>query len=205
MNQDNKYLQMVQELRFALVAVTVALFVLIGTAFVSSSGKNTATRASAEVVSLQNKIDQLKLENNTLLTKVRMQVTGIDPERIEIDDKLVEDVFKVFEWDSYDSYVGLRNSLIIEYTLDEKSSFLNLLVPVVDEKDFEKGDHTIAIKNLKSHVIGLTPATEAYDYFTTLDLDFTVGGKVKKTQQYAFKYTVSKNKTISNMNLYLIK
>lgn len=166
-----------------------------------------------EKVELQNRIDQLSVENNTQITKVKAQANGIDVNRVENDDKVAKELMEmVFTWKSYDEYNEIRNTLMNKYQLSNDSSFMQTFMPeiyneVLDGKNYNRidvGGYNISFNNMTSYVVSIDEKTKIYEYFTIVDVtsESENGGSIDYS--LALQYKVTDSGQIMNLNGYTI-
>ena len=166
-----------------------------------------------EKVELQNRIDQLSVENNTQITKVKAQANGIDVNRVENDDKVAEELMEmVFTWKSYDEYNEIRNTLMNKYQLSNDSSFMQTFMPeiyneVLDGKNYNRidvGGYNISFNNMTSYVVSIDEKTKVYEYFTIVDVTSKSENGGSIDYSLALQYKVTDSGQIMNLNGYTI-
>ena len=166
-----------------------------------------------EKVELQNRIDQLSVENNTQITKVKAQANGIDVNRVENDDKVAKELMEtVFTWKSYDEYNEIRNTLINKYQLSNDSSFMQTFMPeiyneVLDGKNYNRidvGGYNISFNNMTSYVVSIDEKTKVYEYFTIVDVTSKSENGGSIDYSLALQYKVTDSGQIMNLNGYTI-
>ena len=166
-----------------------------------------------EKVELQNRIDQLSVENNTQITKVKAQANGIDVNRVENDDKVAEELMQtVFTWKSYDEYNEVRNTLMNKYQLSNDSSFMQTFMPeiyneVLDGKNYNRidvGGYNISFNNMTSYVVSIDEKTKVYEYFTIVDVTSKSENGGSIDYSLALQYKVTDSGQIMNLNGYTI-
>ena len=166
-----------------------------------------------EKVELQNRIDQLSVENNTQITKVKAQANGIDVNRVENDDKVAEELMEtVFKWKSYDEYNEIRNTLMNKYQLSNDSSFMQTFMPeiyneVLDGKNYNRidvGGYNISFNNMTSYVVSIDEKTKIYEYFTIVDVTSKSENGGSIDYSLALQYKVTDSGQIMNLNGYTI-
>ena len=167
-----------------------------------------------EKVELQNRIDQLSVENNTQITKVKAQANGIDVNRVENDDKVAEELMEmVFTWKSYDEYNEIRNTLMNKYQLSNDSSFMQTFMPeiyneVLDGKNYNRidvGGYNISFNNMTSYVVSIDEKTKVYEYFTIVDVTSKSENGGSIDYSLALQYKVTDSGQIMNLNCYTIE
>ena len=166
-----------------------------------------------EKVELQNRIDQLSVENNTQITKVKAQANGIDVNRVENDDKVAKELMEtVFTWKSYDEYNEIRNTLMNKYQLSNDSSFMQTFMPeiyneVLDGKNYNRidvGGYNISFNNMTSYVVSIDEKTKVYEYFTIVDVTSKSENGGSIDYSLALQYKVTDSGQIMNLNGYTI-
>jgi hypothetical protein len=166
-----------------------------------------------EKVELQNRIDQLSVENNTQITKVKAQANGIDVNRVENDDKVAEELMEtVFTWKSYDEYNEIRNTLMNKYQLSNDSSFMQTFMPeiyneVLDGKNYNRidvGGYNISFNDMTSYVVSIDEKTKVYEYFTIVDVTSKSENGGSIDYSLALQYKVTDSEQIMNLNGYTI-
>ena len=166
-----------------------------------------------EKVELQNRIDQLSVENNTQITKVKAQANGIDVNRVENDDKVAEELMEtVFTWKSYDEYNEIRNTLMNKYQLSNDSSFMQTFMPeiyneVLDGKNYNRidvGGYNISFNDMTSYVVSIDENTKVYEYFTIVDVTSKSENGGSSDYSLALQYKVTDSEQIMNLNGYTI-
>lgn len=166
-----------------------------------------------EKVELQNRIDQLSVENNTQITKVKAQANGIDVNRVENDDKVAKELMEmVFTWKSYDEYNEIRNTLMNKYQLSNDSSFMQTFMPeiyneVLDGKNYNRidvGGYNISFNNMTSYVVSIDEKTKIYEYFTIVDVTSKSENGGSIDYSLALQYKVTDSGQIMNLNGYTI-
>ena len=166
-----------------------------------------------EKVELQNRIDQLSVENNTQITKVKAQANGIDVNRVENDDKVAKELMEtVFTWKSYDEYNEIRNTLMNKYQLSNDSSFMQTFMPeiyneVLDGKNYNRidvGGYNISFNDMTSYVVSIDEKTKVYEYFTIVDVTSKSENGGSIDYSLALQYKVTDSGQIMNLNGYTI-
>ena len=167
-----------------------------------------------EKVELQNRIDQLSVENNTQITKVKAQANGIDVNRVENDDKVAEELMEtVFTWKSYDEYNEIRNTLMNKYQLSNDSSFMQTFMPeiyneVLDGKNYNRidvGGYNISFNGMTSYVVSIDENTKVYEYFTIVDVTSKSENGGSSDYSLALQYKVTDGEQIMNLTGYTIE
>ena len=167
-----------------------------------------------EKIELQNRIDQLSVENNTEITKVKAQANGIDADRVETDDRVAEELMEtVFTWKSYDEYNEIRNTLMNKYQLSNDSSFMQTFMPeiyneVLDGKNYNRidvGGYNISFNGMTSYVVSIDENTKVYEYFTIVDVTSKSENGGSSDYSLALQYKVTDSEQIMNLTGYTIE
>ena len=167
-----------------------------------------------EKIELQNRIDQLSVENNTEITKVKAQANGIDADRVETDDRVAEELMEtVFTWKSYDEYNEIRNTLMNKYQLSNDSSFMQTFMPeiyneVLDGKNYNRidvGGYNISFNGMTSYVVSIDEDTKVYEYFTIVDVTSKSENGGSSDYSLALQYKVTDGEQIMNLTGYTIE
>ena len=167
-----------------------------------------------EKVELQNRIDQLSVENNTQITKVKAQANGIDVNRVENDDRVAEELMEtVFTWKSYDEYNEIRDTLMNKYQLSNDSSFMQTFMPeiyneVLDGKNYNRidvGGYNISFNGMTSYVVSIDENTKVYEYFTIVDVTSKSENGGSSDYSLALQYKVTDGEQIMNLTGYTIE
>lgn len=190
------------------------LFVTIGAvSTVSLSQSNALLAQEDRKIELKNKIDQLSVENNTTITKVKAQASGVDSERVSKDDaKAKEFMTKVFTWKTYKEYNDIRASLMRDYQLDKNSSFMTTFMPEIynetlDGKDYNRidtGGYNISFNNLESYVVSIDEQTKVYEYFAIVSVTSKSSNDGSKDYKLALQYRMTDNQQIMDLNGYTL-
>lgn len=206
---ENKLKQFVPSLISGLVlALTIG-----AVSTVNLSQSRSLLALQDEKVELQNRIDQLSVENNTQITKVKAQANGIDVNRVENDDKVAKELMEmVFTWKSYDEYNEIRNTLMNKYQLSNDSSFMQTFMPeiyneVLDGKNYNRidvGGYNISFNNMTSYVVSIDEKTKIYEYFTIVDVTSKSENGGSIDYSLALQYKVTDSGQIMNLNGYTI-
>ena len=158
-----------------LTLVVVSFGVMSG---VLSSRTNNLSQLESNKIQLQNKIDQMSVQNKTLVTKVKSQATGLKSDKVEADNKAVNDLMTyVFNWKSYDEYTKIREDLMTKYYLKSDSSFMTVFMPElfneeIDGKKYNRIDvngYNIKYNNIKTYVTS-SDSSDVYSYFSVVSV-----------------------------------
>ena len=63
---------------FSIIGVALAIIGFIALSFISTSRTNSLSQLESNKIQIQNKIDQLSVQNKTKIKKIKSQVTGIN-------------------------------------------------------------------------------------------------------------------------------
>lgn len=167
----------------------------------------------AEKVALQNKIDQLSVENKTTVTEIQSQATGVDSKRVEQDDRVVKSLLtKTFTWKSYKEYIAVRESLMKDYHLSSDSSFLQTFIPEIfneniDGKDYNRIDmngYNITFNSVDSYVTSVDDDTKVYEYFAIVNVTSKSENEGSDDYDLALQYKVASNQQIMDITGYIL-
>lgn len=197
----------------SLVSGMVLMLTIGAVSMVNLSQSRALLAQQDEKIELENKIDQLSVENNTVITKVKAQANGIDSSRVEKDDKAAKELMEtVFNWKSYDEYNTIRDTLMKKYQLSADSSFMKTFMPeiyneVLDGKNYNRidvGGYNISFNNMTSYVVSVDEKTKVYEYFTIVDVTSKSENGGSIDYSLALQYKVTDSEQIMNLNGYTI-
>ena len=197
----------------SLISGLVLVLTLGAVSTVNLSQSRALLAQQDEKIELQNRIDQLSVENNTQITKVKAQANGIDVNRVETDDRVAEELMEtVFTWKSYDEYNEIRNTLMNKYQLSNDSSFMQTFMPeiyneVLDGKNYNRidvGGYNISFNDMTSYVVSIDENTKVYEYFTIVDVTSKSENGGSIDYSLALQYKVTDSEQIMNLNGYTI-
>lgn len=197
----------------SLVSGMVLMLTIGAVSMVNLSQSRALLAQQDEKIELENKIDQLSVVNNTVITKVKAQANGIDSSRVEKDDKAAKELMEtVFNWKSYDEYNTIRDTLMKKYQLSADSSFMKTFMPeiyneVLDGKNYNRidvGGYNISFNNMTSYVVSVDEKTKVYEYFTIVDVTSKSENGGSIDYSLALQYKVTDSEQIMNLNGYTI-
>lgn len=176
-----------------------------------------------ELSTIENNIQTKQQAQQTEVKKNTNQALGISDAKKSADDKVAEKFFgTVFNWDSYEEYNKMRQSLISDYGLAEDSQFMQAVAPKVEEivgyqpkenaktkfdveevstNEIDANNLNVSYGSLKSYLMDID-ANGGYEYFgrITLSTVSTTGGTATRT--YTVAYTVTSDSQITNLTAY---
>lgn len=206
---ENKLKQFIPSIVSGLILITT----IGAVSTINLSQSNALLSQEDRKIELKNKIDQLSVENNTVITKVKAQANGIDSERVSKDDVVAKELMnKVFTWKSYKEYNEIRASLMNEYKLDGNSSFMTTFMPEIyneqlDGKDYNRidsGGYNISFNNLESYVVSVDEQTKVYEYFSIVSVTSKSSNDGSKDYKLALQYKMTDNQQIMDLNGYTL-
>lgn len=179
----------------------------------SSSYQSKLAGQMSTIQDLTTKKEQLQVEKQASERKAKEAASGVNTSRIENDDAIIEKFFKkVFNWDSYDSYMAVRESLQKDYQLENNSSFLTTFFPKAESFTAENGDvyNTIdehglnmAYADMTSHVVGIK--TGVYSYLTEVTVTSNASNGGTGVSQCIVMYDIDTEENISNIQGYTLQ
>lgn len=187
-----------------LTLVVVSFGVMSG---VLSSRTNNLSQLESNKIQLQNKIDQMSVQNKTLVTKVKSQATGLKSDKVEADNKAVNDLMTyVFNWQSYDEYTKIREDLMTKYYLKSDSSFMTVFMPElfneeIDGKKYNRIDvngYNIKYNNIKTYVTS-SDSSDVYSYFSVVSVTTQSKNEGSKDFSLALEYKMTKDSKIYDL------
>ena len=187
-----------------LTLVVVSFGVMSG---VLSSRTNNLSQLESNKIQLQNKIDQMSVQNKTLVTKVKSQATGLKSDKVEADNKAVNDLMTyVFNWKSYDEYTKIREDLMTKYYLKSDSSFMTVFMPElfneeIDGKKYNRIDvngYNIKYNNIKTYVTS-SDSSDVYSYFSVVSVTTQSKNEGSKDFSLALEYKMTKDSKIYDL------
>lgn len=187
-----------------LTLVVISFGVMSG---VLSSRTNNLSQLESNKIQLQNKIDQMSVQNKTLVTKVKSQATGLKSDKVEADNKAVNDLMTyVFNWKSYDEYTKIREDLMTKYYLKSDSSFMTVFMPElfneeIDGKKYNRIDvngYNIKYNNIKTYVTS-SDSSDVYSYFSVVSVTTQSKNEGSKDFSLALEYKMTKDSKIYDL------
>lgn len=197
----------------SLVSGLVLVLTIGAVSTINLSQSNALLAQQNEKIELQNKIDQLSVENNTVITKVKAQANGIDADRVEKDDKVAKELLeKVFTWKSYKEYNDVRNELMKTYQLSADSSFMSVFMPEIfnenlNGKDYNRIDmngYNISFNKMTTYVVSVNEGTKVYEYFVIVDVTSTSENEGKSDYSLALQYRMTDNQQIMDLTGHIL-
>ena len=191
----------------SIVGISFVVIAFGALSFVSTSRSNTLSQLEANKVQIQNKIDQMSVQNKTKIKKIKSQVTGINLDKVESDNKAVDDLMKyVFNWSSYDEYTKIREDLMTKYYLKSDSSFMNVFMPElfneeIDGKKYNRIDvngYNIKYNGIKTYVVS-TDSTGVYSYFSIVSVTTKSSNEGSKDFSLALEYKMTNDSKIYDL------
>ena len=117
------------------ISFVVIMLSILVTSSIQLYQSNHLAEQQRQIVDLKNRIDKISVENNTVVSKVKSQATGVDSERVKKDDEAVNNLMKkVFTWKTYKEYIDVRNDLMKTYSLSEDSEFMKTFMPSIENE-----------------------------------------------------------------------
>ena len=184
--------------------VVVSFGAMLG---VSNSRANSISDLESKKVQLQNKVDQMSVQNKTKVTKVKAQATGLKSDKVEADNKAVNDLMTyIFNWKSYDEYTKIREDLMTKYYLKSDSSFMTVFMPElfneeIDGKKYNRIDvngYNIKYNGIKTYVTNLD-SSDVYSYFSIVSVTTQSKNEGSKDFSLALEYKMTKDSKIYDL------
>lgn len=206
---ENKLKQFVP----SFVSGLVLILTIGAVSVVNLSQSNTLLAQEDRKIELQNKIDQLSVENNTVITKVKAQANGINADRVKKDDDTARELMNtVFTWKSYKEYNDIRSKLMKDYKLSKDSSFMTTFMPEIyneklEGKDYNRidsGGYNISFNNLTSYVVSIDEQTKVYEYFAIVSVTSKSANDGSQDYNLALQYRMTENQQILDLNGYTL-
>lgn len=195
------------------VSGLVLMLTIGAVSVVNLSQSNTLLAQEDRKIELQNKIDQLSVENNTVITKVKAQANGINADRVKKDDDAARELMNtVFTWKSYKEYNDIRSKLMKDYKLSKDSSFMTTFMPEIyneklEGKDYNRidsGGYNISFNNLTSYVVSIDEQTKVYEYFAIVSVTSKSSNDGSQDYNLALQYRMTENQQILDLNGYTL-
>lgn len=192
----------------SLVSGLVLLFTIGTVSSINLSQSRAILAQEDRKVELKNKIDQLSVENNTVVTKVKSQANGINSDRVAADDAAAKELMdKVFTWKTYKEYNEIRDSLMKDYSLAKDSSFMTTFMPEIynerlEGKDYNRidaGGYNISFNSLRSYVVSIDEKSKTYEYFTIVNVTSKSSNDGSKDYKLALQYKMTDNQQIMDL------
>ena len=192
---------------FSIIGISLTIIGFVTLSFISTSRTNNLSQLESNKIQIQNKIDQLSVQNKTKIKKIKSQVTGINLDKVEADNKVVNDLMTyVFNWKSYDEYTKIREDLMTKYYLKSDSSFMTVFMPElfneeIDGKKYNRIDvngYNIEYNGVKSYVLN-TDSTGIYSYFAIVSVTTKSSNEGSKDFSLALEYKMTKDSKIYDL------
>lgn len=187
-----------------LTLVFVSFVIMVS---VSNSRTQSLSQLEGKKVQLQNKIDQMSVQNKTTVTKVKAQAGGLKSDKVEVDDKAVNDLMTyIFNWKSYDEYTKIREELMTKYYLKSDSSFMTVFIPElfneeIDGKKYNRIDvngYNVKYNNIKTYVTN-ADSSDVYSYFAVVSVTTQSKNEGSKDFSLALEYKMTKDSKIYDL------
>lgn len=152
---------------------------IIGVSGVTVARNNEVNKLQTELVSQQNKLEQLKASSSAKTSEVKIESLGVNFERVQNDETLATELLDMlFNWSSYDEYVAIREKLMADYNLDANSTFLNTFMPEIyneeiDGKKYNRIDidgYNIRLNEITPYLVSSNLETGEYGYFAVAEV-----------------------------------
>ena len=96
----------------------------------------------SEIAQLENQLALAKNRTDTKTTEFAIKNTGVDENRQHRDEGIISDFLtKVGTWNSYESYMAARDSIMSEYGLTEDSDFMKSFMPKINNRTDDAGNN----------------------------------------------------------------
>lgn len=196
------------------IAFVVIMLSILITSSIQLYQSNHLSEQQNQIVDLKNRIDKLSVENNTVVSKVKSQATGVDAERVKKDDEVVKNLMKkVFTWKTYKEYTDIRNDLKKSYNLSEDSEFMKTFMPnveneVIDGENYNQIDvngYNITFNDVKSYVVSIDESSRVYEYFAIVDVTSKSNNDGSVDYNLALSYKMTDSQQIMNLIGYTLK
>jgi|GEM_PF-1539397 len=187
-----------------LALVVVSFGAMLG---VSNSRTNSISDLESKKVQLQNKVDQMSVQNKTKVTKVKAQAIGLKSDKVEADNNAVNDLMiYIFNWKSYDEYTKIREDLMTKYYLKSDSSFMTVFMPElfneeIDGKKYNRIDvngYNIKYNGIKTYVTN-SDSSDVYSYFSIVSVTTQSKNEGSKNFSLALEYKMTKDSKIYDL------
>lgn len=192
----------------SIVSVIVMIVGILIFSSVSLYQSNNVNNLQNEIVELKNNIDKLSIENNTTITRVKSQATGIDSSRVEKDNEAVSTLMKkIFTWNSYKEYMAIREDLMKKYNLASDSEFMTTFMPEIyneqiEGKDYNRIDvngYNISFNNITTYVVSVDDKNKIYEYFAVVDVTSKSSNDGTADYKLALQYKMNDSQQIMNL------
>jgi len=196
------------------ISFVVIMLSILVTSSIQLYQSNHLAEQQRQIVDLKNRIDKISVENNTVVSKVKSQATGVDSERVKKDDEAVNNLMKkVFTWKTYKEYIDVRNDLMKTYSLSEDSEFMKTFMPnienqVINGENYNQIDvngYNITFNNVKSYVVSIDESSKVYEYFAIVNVTSKSNNGGSVDYDLALSYKMTSSQQIMNLIGYTLK
>lgn len=196
------------------ISFLVIMLSILVTSSIQLYQSNHLSEQQNQIVDLKNRIDKISVENNTVVSKVKSQATGVDAERVKKDDDVVKNLMKkVFTWKTHKEYIDVRNELMKSYSLSEDSEFMKTFMPnveneVIDGENYNQIDvngYNITFNDIKSYVVSIDESSKVYEYFAIVSVTSKSNNDGSVDYNLALSYKMTDSQQIMNLVGYTLK
>lgn len=196
------------------ISFVVIMLSILVTSSIQLYQSNHLSEQQRQIVDLKNRIDKISVENNTVVSKVKSQATGVDSERVKKDDEAVNNLMKkVFTWKTYKEYIDVRNDLMKTYSLSEDSEFMKTFMPnieneVINGENYNQIDvngYNITFNDVKSYVVSIDESSKVYEYFAIVNVTSKSNNGGSVDYDLALSYKMTDSQQIMNLIGYTLK
>mgnify|MGYP003082567172 FL=1 len=196
------------------ISFVVIMLSILVTSSIQLYQSNHLSEQQNQIVDLKNRIDKISVENNTVVSKVKSQATGVDAERVKKDDEVVKNLMKkVFTWKTYKEYIDVRNELMKSYSLSEDSEFMKTFMPnieneVINGENYNQIDvngYNITFNDVKSYVVSIDESSKIYEYFAIVNVTSKSNNGGSVDYDLALSYKMTDSQQIINLVGYTLK
>ena len=196
------------------ISFVVIMLSILVTSSIQLYQSNHLSEQQRQIVDLKNRIDKISVENNTVVSKVKSQATGVDAERVTKDDEVVKNLMKkVFTWKTYKEYIDVRNDLMKTYSLSEDSEFMKTFMPnieneVINGENYNQIDvngYNITFNDVKSYVVSIDESSKVYEYFAIVNVTSKSNNGGSVDYDLALSYKMTGFQQIMNLIGYTLK
>ena len=109
------------------------LFICFMFYIVTVSETDTAiARLQADVSEIQNRINIIQIDGDSVETEIIQDATGLNQDRVNRDNEIFEEFISyILTWNTWEQYMSIRSTVVIEYDLDYDGEFLTVFMPYV--------------------------------------------------------------------------
>ena len=196
------------------ISFVVIMLSILVTSSIQLYQSNHLSEQQNQIVDLKNRIDKISVENNTVVSKVKSQATGVDAERVKKDDEVVKNLMKkVFTWKTHKEYIDVRNELMKSYSLSEDSEFMKTFMPnieneVINGENYNQIDvngYNITFNDVKSYVVSIDESSKIYEYFAIVNVTSKSNNGGSVDYDLALSYKMTDSQQIINLVGYTLK